>query len=413
MKKWLCGLLMLLGSQAVAATQLEIMTPVGNYMDFMRQEVIPEFQKRHPGVRVVLTNDENLDTRIAAGDLPDVYAGVFGYQPARYAKMGRLVYFDQFEGYDELIERIDPLFLRKNYGRTYYIPWNATTQLMIYNKELFREAGLDPDQPPRTWDEFLFAAEKISQLPARADGSPVYGTVAWNEVLSTGSWYWNMLAQMYYNFNGGEYQLLNRFGTNPVFDRPEANMAEFLATMKKAQQFAPMTMEKSFFSRTIGMWPQFGFGWKANFPEAADRPMMIGKDIGVAPIPTRNLGDTSYSTLDGRALMLFKSTEEKELLGWEFVQLLMEDELNHKANVALAQLPVLKSLSDREYYQQDDVKPFVEQLQYSLSSEPFAQVSDVANIILDQYSQVVLRKSISPEDAVIEAGEKARKVLRK
>ena len=116
MKKWLCGLLMLLGSQAAAATQLEIMTPVGNYMDFMRQEVIPEFQKRHPGVRVVLTNDENLDTRIAAGDLPDVYAGVFGYQPARYAKMGRLVYFDQFEGYDELIERIDPLFLRKNYG---------------------------------------------------------------------------------------------------------------------------------------------------------------------------------------------------------------------------------------------------------------------------------------------------------
>ncbi|MBY5944500.1 extracellular solute-binding protein [Photobacterium rosenbergii] len=413
MKKWLCGLLMLLGSQAAAATQLEIMTPVGNYMDFMRQEVVPEFQKRHPGVRVVLTNDENLDTRIAAGDLPDVYAGVFGYQPARYAKMGRLVYFDQFEGYDELIERIDPLFLRKNYGRTYYIPWNATTQLMIYNKELFREAGLDPEQPPRTWDEFLYAAEKISQLPPRADGSPVYGTVAWNEVLSTGSWYWNMLAQMYYNFNGGEYQLLNRFGTNPVFDRPEANMAEFLATMQKAQQFAPMTMEKSFFSRTIGMWPQFGFGWKANFPEAADRPMMIGKDIGVAPIPTRNLGDTSYSTLDGRALMLFKSTEEKEQLGWEFVQLLMEDELNHKANLALAQLPVLKSLSDREYYQQDDVKPFVEQLQFTLSSEPFAQVSDVANIILDQYSQVVLRKSISPEDAVIEAGEKARKVLRK
>ncbi len=404
---------MILSSQAAAAIQLEVMTPVGNYMDFMRQEVIPEFEKRFPGVKVVLSNDENLDTRIAAGDLPDVYAGVFGYQPARYAKMGRLVYFDQFEGYDELIERIEPQFLRQNYGRTYYIPWNATTQLMIYNKELFREAGLNPDAPPATWDEFLYAAEKISQLPPRADGSPVYGTVFWNEVLSTGSWYWGMMAQMYYNFNDGQYQLLNRFGTNPVFDRPEANMAQFLETMQKAQQYAPMTMEKSFFSRTIGMWPQFGFGWKANFPEAAERPMHIGQDIGIAPIPTLNEGDTSYSTLDGRALMLFKSEEDIELMGWEFIQLLMEDELNHKANVALAQLPVLTSLSSYDYYQQDDVKPFVDQLQHSLISEPFAQVSDVASIILEEYSKVVLKKSITPENAVIEAGDKARSVLRK
>ncbi|MDR9831640.1 extracellular solute-binding protein [Vibrio sp. FNV 38] len=413
MKKWLCGLLMILSSQTASAIQLEVMTPVGNYMDFMRQEVIPEFEKRYPDVKVVLSNDENLDTRIAAGDLPDVYAGVFGYQPARFAKMGQLTYFDQFDGYDELIERIEPQFLRKNFGRTYYIPWNATTQMMIYNKELFREAGLDPEAPPETWDEFLYAAEKISQLPARTDGSPVYGTVFWNEVLSTGSWYWGMLAQMYYNFNEGQYQLLNRFGTNVVFDREGANMTEFLETMKEAQSYAPMTMEKSFFSRTIGMWPQFGFGWKANFPEAAERPMRIGEDIGIAPLPTLNKGDTSYSTLDGRALMMFKSDEEMEHIGWNFIQLLMEDELNHKANVELAQLPVLTSLTSHEYYQQDEIRPFVEQLQHSLISEPFAQASDVASILLEEYSKVVLIKTVPPENAVSKAGDKARKLLRK
>ncbi|WP_157367158.1 extracellular solute-binding protein, partial [Vibrio coralliirubri] len=96
-------------------------------------------------------------------DLPNLYAGVFGYQPAKYAKMGKLAYFEQFDGYQELIDRIDPVFLRKNFGRSYYIPWSATTQLMIYNRELFLEAGLDPDQPPGTWDEFLYAAEKINQ----------------------------------------------------------------------------------------------------------------------------------------------------------------------------------------------------------------------------------------------------------
>ncbi|ROV59227.1 extracellular solute-binding protein [Vibrio ponticus] len=414
MKKWLIGCALALSYQtcAAAATKLEVMTPAGNYMNFVRQEVIPEFNKRFPDVKVVVSNDENLETRMAAGDLPNLYAGVFGYQPAKYAKMGKLAYFDQFEGYQELVERIDPVFMRKNFGRSYYIPWNVTTQLMIYNKELFREAGLDPEQPPKTWDEFLVAANKINQLPPRSDGSPVYGTVLWNDVLSTGSWYWGMLAQLYYNFNGGEYTLLNRFGTHPIFDKQDANMATFLSTMQRVQQYAPLTMEKSFFSRNIGMWPQFGFGWKANLAEAAQKPMVIGEDVGLAPIPTLNKGDQSYSTLDGRALMIFKSDQELEQLSWQFVQVLMDDELNHKANMTLGQLPALVSLKERPYYKSAEAKPFVEQLPYTIMSEPFAQSADVANIILQQYSKVVLKKEVTPQQAVDAASQQAKDIFK-
>ncbi|PTO94401.1 extracellular solute-binding protein [Vibrio splendidus] len=413
MKKWLIGCVLTLSCQTVAfaETKLEVMTPAGNYMNFVRSVVVPEFNKLYPDVKVVVSNDENLETRMAAGDLPNLYAGVFGYQPAKYAKMGKLAYFEQFDGYQELIDRIDPVFLRKNFGRSYYIPWSATTQLMIYNRELFLEAGLDPDQPPRTWDEFLYAAEKINQLPPRKDGSPVYGTVFWNDVLSSGSWYWGMLAQLYYNFNEGEFTLLNRFGTHPVFDNDEANMATFLATMQQAQKFAPLTMEKSFFSRNIGMWPQFGFGWKANLQEAAQRPMVVGEDVGLAPIPTLTKNETSYSTLDGRALMIFKNTIEVEQLSWEFVQLLMDDEMNHRANVELGQLPVLTELRDRPYYQSKEAKPFVDQLPYTIMSEPFSQSADVATILLQQYSKVVLKNEITAEVAVDSASKQAKKIF--
>ncbi|WP_232055218.1 hypothetical protein [Vibrio taketomensis] len=44
-------------------------------MNFVRQEVIPEFNKRFPDVKVVVSNDENLETRMVAGDLPNLYAG--------------------------------------------------------------------------------------------------------------------------------------------------------------------------------------------------------------------------------------------------------------------------------------------------------------------------------------------------
>lgn len=114
MKKWLIGCVLALSSQVSLAenTRIEVMTPVGNYMDFVRSELVPEFKKRYPNVDVVVSNDENLETRMAAGDVPNLYAGVFGYQPAKYAKMGKLAYLEQFEGFNAMEDRID-LFLCK------------------------------------------------------------------------------------------------------------------------------------------------------------------------------------------------------------------------------------------------------------------------------------------------------------
>lgn len=403
--------LALLSMPAFAIERLEIMVPSGNYVSFMRNSIIPEFKKQHPNVELIISNDEQLDTRMAAGDNPNVYIGVYGYQPAKLAKLGKLAYLDKFDGYSTLVDRIDSHFLHQNFGRTYYIPWNATTQMMIYNKALFKEAGLDPERPPETWDEFLIAAEKISALPARKDGNKVYGTVFWNDVLSFGSWYWNLLAPMYYSVNQGQYQLLNHYGTDIIFDKPEARMAEFIATMQNAQRFAPPTMEKSFFSRNIGMWVQFGFGWKATLSSAAEYPMVIGKDVGVAPIPVMNKGDTHYSILDGRAIMIFKGTPEKEKLSWDLVNLLMRDDINLKANIELGQLPTLKTLKNNHYFQSDEARPFVEQLNNAILSEPFANVSDIADIILANYAKVILKNELTPEQAVSESAKSARKLL--
>nr|WP_314263114.1 extracellular solute-binding protein [uncultured Moellerella sp.] len=404
-------ILALLPLPTLAAERLEIMVPSGNYVSFMRSTIIPEFKKIHPDVELIISNDEQLDTRMAAGDNPNVYVGVYGYQPAKLAKLGKLAYLDKFDGYSALIERIDSHFLHQNFGRTYYIPWNATTQMMIYNKALFVEAGLDPNQPPETWDEFLIAAEKISALPARKNGNKVYGTVFWNDVLSFGSWYWNLLAPMYYSINQGQYQLLNHYGTDIIFDKPEAKMAEFITTMQKAQNFAPPTMEKSFFSRNIGMWVQFGFGWKATLSSAADFPMVIGQDVGIAPIPVLNKGDTHYSILDGRAIMIFKGTPVKEQLSWDLVNLLMRDDVNLKANIELGQLPTLKSLKANSYFQSDEAKPFVNQLNNTVLSEPFANISDVADIILSNYAKVILKNEMTPQQAVAESAKSARKLL--
>ena len=58
-------------------------------------------------------------------------------------------------------------------GEPYGLPMYSCAFMIYYNKDLFEQAGLDPNTPPTTYDEMLEMAEKLSQLTT-ADGNKVY-----------------------------------------------------------------------------------------------------------------------------------------------------------------------------------------------------------------------------------------------
>jgi multiple sugar transport system substrate-binding protein len=281
------------------------MAVVRGQMISTTRELVAAYEAANPGVTVNLEEEPEggaFDALIAAGNQPDVIVGSFGSQIGRLADTEAVLPLEDMPGYQELVDRLEPATVQELYGHNYYIPAGADVTMMVYNKQLFEEAGLDPEDPPTTWQEFLDAAEKIQGLPARDDGSKVYGTVFWNDALAWGGWYWNMLQPMYLNANQNQCQLLNRLGTDIVFDDPKCQLQQFFEFNANAQQFAPPTMEKNFFSRSIGMWPQYGYSWEPNLKDAAGQPMQIGQDVGIAPVPVPNEGDTSFTTYGGRAL---------------------------------------------------------------------------------------------------------------
>jgi sn-glycerol 3-phosphate transport system substrate-binding protein len=49
-------------------------------------------------------------------------------------------------------------FYSTNDNKMYSLPWNASTGILFYNKNIFKEVGLDPEKPPKTWEDL----EKIS-----------------------------------------------------------------------------------------------------------------------------------------------------------------------------------------------------------------------------------------------------------
>jgi len=271
------------------ADSIRVSVVAGAMQDTMA-DIVARYVAANPGVNVTLELEPEggvFQALIAAGNQPDMVITSFGPQIGTLAAQDALVALEDLEGAADLFERLTPRAVQELYGHTYYVPVGADVTLMIYNRALFEEAGLDPDAPPVTWDEFLAAIEAIDNLPNREDGSDVYGTVFWNEALQWGGWYWNMLQPIYLNANQGECQLMNALGTNVVIDREECELDAFFEFVTAAQKFAPPTMETSFFSRNVGTWLQYGYSWEPNRANATGGPMVIGEDVSVAPVPVR------------------------------------------------------------------------------------------------------------------------------
>ena len=52
-------------------------------------------------------------------------------------------------------------------GNMLSFPFNASTPILYYNRDLFRSAGLDPDKPPKTWPEVEQVGRKLRSVGVR------------------------------------------------------------------------------------------------------------------------------------------------------------------------------------------------------------------------------------------------------
>jgi ABC-type glycerol-3-phosphate transport system substrate-binding protein len=107
-----------------------------------------------------------------------------------------------------LLGDIDPDVLNslKHEGKLYGLPTSNYTMGLLINRKLFQQAGLDPDNPPRTWAEVRTAAKKIAGLGKGIAGFGEYSAG------NTGGWHFT--AQMY--SLGGD--IVDASGKKAAFD---------------------------------------------------------------------------------------------------------------------------------------------------------------------------------------------------
>lgn len=138
--------------------------------------IIEAFNKLHPNVTIDIQHlpwsgrYEKMLTAIAGGEAPNVVY-LNDFQVPLFASTDNLVPMTDLYTVDELNAMYTEGSLNAiSYnGTVYAMPILQNSLGYMYNVDLFKEAGLDPDNPPATWDELMDAAAKLTKTDANGE----------------------------------------------------------------------------------------------------------------------------------------------------------------------------------------------------------------------------------------------------
>lgn len=280
---------------------------------------------------------------VAAGEAPDIASIDLIYTPA-FASAGQLVDLTDLIDQLDYVDDLSPahMTLGEFEGRNYAVPFAAEGSFIIYNVDLFIEAGLDPENPPTTWDELLEAARAISALGDDIYGYYFPGSCAGCNAFTYLPFIW-----------ASEGDVLSA-------DFTEATLTEDPIVREALELYKTMWDEglipegasidsgenfvNAFASGTIGMAGTGAFGidnYKTNHPDL---------NFDVTFIPGKDGGAASFGGGDNIGIPAGSEYVEE---AWEFIAWALSEEVQLEIYAANNQLPVRLSLADNEYFDAD------------------------------------------------------------
>lgn len=156
-------ILSLAGGAAMAAkTQITFwtMSLTPQFTDYI-QGMVNQYEKMHPDVDVVWqdipwnTIQQQFLTAVASGDAPDVI-NMPGAWVIGMAQRGALHNMEELVDKADRAKYFEGIWVNTLWnGKTWGIPWYVAPDVLFYNADIFKKAGLDPKKPPKTWDEAI------------------------------------------------------------------------------------------------------------------------------------------------------------------------------------------------------------------------------------------------------------------
>lgn len=357
--------------------------------------LVDEFNAANPDIKVTAVIQPSYDeyktliqTSILSNTTPDIASVDLIWVPGMVSSQA-VEPLDSYISGDKSFDLNDFYPLLAQYdvmnGSRYALPMSANNMQLIWNKDLFAKAGLDPETPPKTWDEMQSMAEKCSDKKNGVIGFEYYTQpsgegVTWQFQV----WLWAA---------GGEF--LNADNTKAAFNTPEGlKTLTYVSNMLNNHGSVP------------GPWGAFG-DQKACMQ--LDGSWLFGyrKDApfkwGIAPVPAPEGGQTT-SNIGGEHLVMFKNSQHKEAV-WKFMNYLTSADVQLRWDKTTGFMPIRKAVGDNADYlkwvneTEPRMLPFVNGMQYA-HSRP---ATPLYNQISDAFSREIQKSLLgqaTPEEAL-------------
>ncbi|WP_051450828.1 ABC transporter substrate-binding protein [Actinospica robiniae] len=193
---------------------------------------VAAFEKLHPNI-TVKSDDANpcddpttFNAKLASGNMDDVFYTYFTDGPNVVAS-GQAAdiqqYASQINNYSSIQQSLLDVYRdgQSSSGDLYGIPTGNYSLGLVYNKALFKKAGLDPDQPPTTWDQVEQDAIAITKLGG--------GDIGYADYSAQNTGGWHFVAELY--SRGGT--AVSADGKSANFDNAAGqSVLEFLHKMR-------------------------------------------------------------------------------------------------------------------------------------------------------------------------------------
>lgn len=284
-------------------------------LSIWQDKIIPAFESSHAGIKVKFTPsapgeyNAALNSKLDAGSAGDmITCRPFDVSLALYEK-GHLAAIQDLDGMKNFGPVAKSGWSTDDGAATYCMPMASVIHGFIYNKEAFKEVGVDV---PKTEDEFFAALDKI-----KADGNYLPLAMGTNDQWEAATMGYYNIGPNYWKGEEGRLGLIN--GTSKITDQPWvdafaslAKWGNYLGDGYEAQTY-PDSQNLFTLGRAAiypaGSWEISGFNTQADFEMGAFYP------------PVKNAGDTCYiSDHTDIAMGMNKATthpkEVKVFLNW-------------------------------------------------------------------------------------------------
>lgn len=273
-----------------------------------------------------------------AGALPDILASDVVYAP-NYAKQA--VYADITDRIAALPfadELVDAHIKASTFdGVSYAVPHKVDSSFIFYNKDLFSAAGLDPENPPTTYEGLYDAAKAITAL-----GDGTYGFYFPGNCSGCNA---------YTSFGvaaAADELPLSLDGTKADIDSD--SLAEWFDLYKRlyADGFVPegastgdsSTQQEPFLQGKVGIWPNGSY----SIPVVNET---VDFDWGYIPLGTADGSETG--TFVGGDVVGITSSSKYPDAAWDFIEWTLEADQQVEIVAKAGNLPVRVDLADNEY----------------------------------------------------------------